>query len=91
MLEKKFFDVLVSSKEADVAIGSLLNPGINSVKEYVCHECDTNETEQSDLSLSKEEVEVNKISKKKPKDDDVEMIAIVYDFPNSKHPFYHLN
>ncbi|CAF1072608.1 unnamed protein product, partial [Brachionus calyciflorus] len=49
------------------------------------------ETDQSDISNSEEEVEVKKISQKKSKDDEIEMIAIVYDIPNSKHPFYHLN
>ncbi|CAF1085925.1 unnamed protein product [Brachionus calyciflorus] len=65
MLEKKSYDVLVSSKEADVAIGSLLNPGINSVKEYVCHECDTNGISKSFETEWGLKVHTSKMHKKK--------------------------
>ncbi|CAF0867471.1 unnamed protein product [Brachionus calyciflorus] len=65
MLEKKSYDVLVSSKEADVAIGSLLNPGINSVKKYVCHECDTNGISKSFETEWGLKIHTSKMHKKK--------------------------
>ncbi|CAF1094687.1 unnamed protein product, partial [Brachionus calyciflorus] len=42
MMEKNSFDAIVSSKEADMVVGSLLRSEKNLVKEYVCKLCETN-------------------------------------------------
>ncbi|CAF1101638.1 unnamed protein product [Brachionus calyciflorus] len=42
MMEKNSFDAIVSSKEADMVVGSLLRSEKNLVKEYVCKICETN-------------------------------------------------
>ena len=42
MLEKKSYDTLVSSNEADIIVDSLLNSEKSQVKEFICQDCKTN-------------------------------------------------
>ncbi|CAF0953607.1 unnamed protein product [Brachionus calyciflorus] len=51
------------------------------------------ETEVSGSSTETdfEDDEKKKVQKAKQKDDEIEMVAIIYDIPDEKHPFFHLN
>ncbi|CAF1137168.1 unnamed protein product [Brachionus calyciflorus] len=52
---------------------------------------ETVSSEDSSESEVHEREELKKNSKQKPKEDEIEIIPIIYEIPDEKHPFFHLN